>query len=238
MENPSEKIIVAFDFSSLDECKKLLDDLGSDLKFVKLGSVLFSKYGPSVLSYFSAQGVKIFLDLKFHDIPNTISKAVEFACSHVPISLLTIHASGGPEMIYAARTSIERMPAQTRPSLLAVTILTSLSRSSFSQVGFTDEDVSSHVCQLGVLAMRSGAHGLVCSPQEVSLLKNAVPKDALLVVPGIRSSSSPTDDQQRTSTASNAFKSGASHVVIGRPIYDASDPRKAFQGFVSECLHG
>jgi orotidine-5'-phosphate decarboxylase len=218
-----EKIIVALDHPELENNLKVLDRLKDEVKFVKVGSILFCKTGPSVLKQLTSRGLKIFLDLKFHDIPNTVSGAIEAVLDCAP-SLMTCHASGGSGMIREARKTLDRFHSSSK--LLAVTLLTSLGKEDVSQIGFSDGP-EAQVERLAKMALNSGADGLVCSPQEVGKLSEQFPK-GLFVVPGIRSDTLGKDDQKRTATPEQAIRDGASYIVVGRPISEAKDPKAEF----------
>ena len=223
-----ERIAVAFDIPDREACETLLSTLGDRLRLAKIGSALFSKYGPQILQPFFERGIRVFLDLKYHDIPNTVAKSIENALSAGPIDFLTIHASGGQEMIRRAREAADAASSK-KTRVLAVTVLTSLDEDDLRRIGFSADDVASQVDVLARLAVDSGAHGVVCSAHEIHRVRSQLFRDSILMVPGIRSESDSRDDQQRTATASQAFSAGADYIVVGRPIYGASDPQSAFQ---------
>lgn len=229
-----ERIIVALDQPNRTACQELVTKLGSEVQFVKVGSVLFSAEGPPLLEEITAKGLKLFLDLKFHDIPNTVAGAVSSVCRLAPLSFLTLHASGGGEMIRAARRAVDKSEAKTKPKILAVTVLTSLSASHLQEIGFRSTDPKEMVPHLAKLAVDAGADGIVCSPQEVALVRGVVPKEVKLVVPGIRPATSNKGDQQRTATPKDAIGAGADYLVIGRPITAAEDPAAAFRLIAAE----
>ncbi len=236
MTDNYHRIIVALDYPNQKKAESLLSLLKPELKLVKIGSILFSSEGPTILRWVKDLGLGIFLDLKYHDIPNTVAGAVEGVCKVAPLSLLTIHASGGREMIQAARKSIDQLKPDERPKLLAVTILTSLNERILDEIGFVPESPIELVARLAKLAMESGADGIVCSALEVSHLKKILPSKTVFVVPGIRSHSSTTkDDQQRVATVKAALQAGATHLVVGRPITQAADPKEAFLSLVREA---
>lgn len=234
MADGRDRIIVALDARVRVECENLVRSLEPDLRAVKIGSVLFSAEGPSVLRWAASRNLKVFLDLKFHDIPSTVSGAVSAVCRLAPLSFLTLHASGGSEMIRAARRAVDESEGRTKPKLLAVTVLTSLSESHLKEIGFQSPEPRVAVERLARMAVASGADGIVCSPKEVSLLRSVLPKEVDLVVPGIRSGGASKDDQERTAGAKEAVRAGASYLVIGRPITGASEPRQALLDFVRE----
>lgn len=180
-----------------------------------------------------AQGRKIFLDLKLHDIPNTVASAIASLAPVKPM-MLTIHALGGKDMIAAARKSVDaNFPSDQKPILLAVTVLTSMNQENLNSIGITTTPLE-QVLLLGKMALEAGADGLVCSPQEVSYLRKHLGEDVVLVVPGIRMQDAVADDQQRVMTPAQARQAGASWVVVGRPITKAVDPEAMAKQIVQE----
>ena len=217
-------IIVALDLdpkSALELANKIDPQ---DCK-VKVGSQLFTTSGPKIIKELKNLGFKIFLDLKFHDIPNTVRKAVETAIE-MGIWMLNVHSLGGKEMLKAAYEVKET--ASRKPILIGVTMLTSLDNKSIKQVGF-ELNIEDQVLLLADLCQKEGLEGVVCSPNELVLLREKVNKDFLLVTPGIRSLKVENDDQKRTSTVSEAIGKGADYVVIGREITTDIDPNKKIQ---------
>lgn len=229
----SDRIIVALDHDNFDDAKKFIDSMGSALKFVKVGSILFSACGPKILEYVASKNLKIFLDLKFHDIPNTVAGSIRGVLKMAPIDLLTIHASGGSEMIFAAKNAI--IESKNKTKLLSVTILTSLDEQNLKSIGF-HESPESMVVRLAKLAHASGSDGIVCSSQELSLVNEACSKDLIKVIPGIRPAflEKNLDDQKRVATPKFAFDHGANFIVIGRPITEAKNPAEVFKQIVEE----
>ena len=214
-------IIVALDLdqkSALELANKIDPQ---DCK-VKVGSQLFTASGPKVIKELKNLGFEIFLDLKFHDIPNTVSKAVEMAIE-MGVWMLNVHSLGGKEMLKAAYEAKET--ASIKPILIGVTMLTSLDNKSIKQVGL-QMNIEDQVLLLTDLCKKEGLDGVVCSPNELVLLRENVNKDFLLVTPGIRSLKVENDDQKRTSTVSEAIEKGADYVVIGREITTDKDPNK------------
>jgi len=217
-------IIVALDLdqkSALELAKKINPQ---DCK-VKVGSQLFTSSGPKVIRELKNLGFEIFLDLKFHDIPNTVRKAVETAIE-MGVWMLNVHSLGGREMLKAAYEAKET--ASKKPILIGVTMLTSLDNKSIKQVGL-ELNIEDQVLLLADLCQEEGLEGVVCSPNELVLLREKVNKDFLLVTPGIRSLGVENDDQIRTSTVSEAIRRGADYVVIGREITTDIDPNKKIQ---------
>lgn len=194
---------------------------------MKVGLELFVKEGPSFLGEIKEAGFPLFLDLKFHDIPFTVAGAVKSACRYEP-ELINIHASGGFEMMRAASEALE---GKTR--ILAVTVLTSLSSEDLESLGFEGEP-SNLVKRMAVSAKAAGIHGVVCSPLEAALVRQATDSDFLIVTPGVRPSGASKDDQKRMATPFNAIMDGATALVVGRPITLAQNPRRAAESILDE----
>ena len=234
MKNP---IILALDVPSPQRALELARELSPVLGAVKIGSELFTSAGAEIVRQIRATGLNVFLDLKFHDIPNTVSKAVA-AAVQLDVQMLTIHTSGGAEMMRAAeaaaRATAEKLGRST-PLVLGVTVLTSMDSNAISEVGFPP-NVGSQVEKLASLAVQSGLRGLVCSPLEVTLLRQIIPAEVQLVTPGIRTGAARSDDQKRTLTAREALAAGASWLVIGRPIYEAPNPRAAAEQILESLV--
>jgi orotidine-5'-phosphate decarboxylase len=234
MRNP---IILALDLPTPDLAVELACSLAPVLGAVKIGSELFTAGGPEIVRRIRATGLNVFLDLKFHDIPNTVAKAVASAV-RLDIQMLTIHASGGSEMMKAAEESAHKTASQAGlpvPLLLAVTVLTSMDANSISEIGL-QPNVAKQVERLTTLAVQSGIRGLVCSPLEVTALRQIIPSSMQLVTPGIRIETSPKDDQKRTLSPAEAIAAGANWLVIGRPIYAASNPRQAAEQILARLV--
>lgn len=225
MQNP---IILALDVPGAEAALKLSRDVGPLIGAVKIGSELFTSAGPDIVRQIRAMGVNVFLDLKFHDIPNTVAKAVS-AAVQLDVQMLTVHTSGGSEMMKAAeeaaKNSAEKL-GRNPPLVLGVTVLTSLDSNAIAEIGLP-ANVGHQVERLASLAAKSGLRGLVCSPLEVALLRQVVPAKIKLVTPGIRPADSVADDQKRTLTPKEALAAGADWLVVGRPIYAAEHPRQA-----------
>ena len=228
-------IIVALDVATADEALRLAEMLAPVCGGFKVGKELFTAVGPEIVRRIRGLGALVFLDLKFHDIPNTVAKAV-VAAVQLDVQMLTVHASGGMEMLQAAEQAAQQTARQlgrAAPLVLGVTVLTSLDGSVLSQVG-VNPDVSLQVRRLANLAHQSGLRGLVCSPREVAELRQMLPASMQLVIPGIRSQTAPPDDQKRTLTPREAVALGANWLVIGRPICAAKDPRAAAEQILQE----
>jgi orotidine-5'-phosphate decarboxylase len=194
----------------------------------KIGSELFTSAGPDIVRQIRATGAAVFLDLKFHDIPNTVAKAVA-AAVRLDVQMLTVHAGGGVDMMRAAEESAQQTAKQTghnAPLVLGVTVLTSLTSQSLSEISL-EPNVASQVRRLAKMATAAGLRGLVCSPLEVAELRQMLTTDIQLVTPGVRVETQAGDDQKRTLTPREAIAAGANWLVIGRPIYAAKNPRAA-----------
>lgn len=225
MRNP---IIVALDVPNAEAALKLADQLAPVSGGFKVGSELFTSAGPDIVRRIRGLGAPVFLDLKFHDIPNTVAKAVA-AATRLDVQMLTIHTSGGLEMMRAAENSAQetsRQAGRPAPLVLGVTVLTSMDGGTLSELGWKP-DVGKQVERLAELAVRAGLRGLVCSPLEIARLRQILPEAIELVTPGIRTGTEKADDQKRTLTPRQAIEAGANWLVIGRPIYAAPNPRAA-----------
>ncbi len=224
-------LILALDVPTRDSAAPLLRQLRGSLSWVKIGLQMFTAYGPDYVKAVADEGFNIFLDLKLHDIPNTVAKAVE-SLAPLPIGMLTLHTSGGREMMQRA---IEAQRA-TKPDLLllGVTVLTSMDATGLGELGVAP-DPASQVGRLGKLAADSGMSGLVCSPLEVTQLRSVLPANVQLVTPGIRpAGESGGDDQKRVMTPADAARAGSSYIVVGRPILKAKDPAAAARAIIAE----
>ena len=225
MQNP---IIVALDLPSTQKALKLAEELAPVVGVFKVGKQLFVNGGPDVVRKLRGLGAKTFLDLKFHDIPNTVAKAVQ-ASTDLGVDMLTIHTSGGAEMIGAAENAAHEQAAMLRsepPLVLGVTVLTSMDDSNLAELGIP-ESAEDRVLRMAKLASDSGIRGLVCSPQEIKLIRKNLGDEIQLITPGIRPESSDAGDQKRTMTPADAIKAGANWLVIGRPITGAPSPKAA-----------
>ncbi|HTL74313.1 MAG TPA: orotidine-5'-phosphate decarboxylase [bacterium] len=225
MRNP---IIAALDVPSAEQALKLAEEIAPAVGAFKIGSELFTSAGPDIVKRVRATGASVFLDLKFHDIPNTVTKAV-IAAVQLDVQMLTVHTSGGFDMLKAAESAAEETAwklGRTPPLVLGVTVLTSLNTAALREIGL-DVNVEYQVRRLATVAMKAGLRGLVCSPQEVVKLRQVVPPAMQLVTPGIRTGEEKADDQKRTLTPKEAIVAGANWLVIGRPIYAAENPRAA-----------
>jgi len=225
----SAQVIIPLDTASADEALALVDLLGDDAGFYKVGLELFTWAGPEVVSTLVARGKRIFLDLKMHDIPNTVGSAAR-AVADLGVDMLTVHAAGGSEMIAAAR---EGLGEGTR--LLAVTVLTSVGAEDLGRLwGRTVSSVPEEVLRLAEMAGASGADGVVAAASEAPRVRAKLGNDLLLVVPGIRPAGSDRQDQKRVATPAHAVTAGADYLVIGRPITRAPDPVAALRSVLAE----
>ena len=227
MRNP---IIVALDVPKVETALQLAAQLAPVVGAFKIGSELFTNAGPEIVTRIRATGAAVFLDLKFHDIPNTVAKAVA-AAVRLDVQMLTIHTCGGLEMMTAAEKAAQETARELdrpAPLVLGVTVLTSLDSNELNEVG-VETNVGKQVERLANLAARAGLRGLVCSPLEIATLREFLPAEMQLVTPGIRATSIRTDDQKRTLSAKEALAAGANWLVIGRPIYAAENPRAAVE---------
>jgi len=225
------ELIVALDVSSTSEVVRIVDRLGDAVSFYKIGLELFSAAGPDVVKAVKGRGKKVFLDLKLHDIPRTVGRAVKSGAT-LGVDLMTIHAVGGRAMIRAAKEAAQEFGPQA-PKILAVTVLTSLDQTDLADLG-VGRDMKAQVEALGRLACSNGADGIVCSPKEVAAMRAALGSAALLVTPGVRPAGSDVGDQKRVATPGQAVKDGSTHLVVGRPILEAADPCAAARAIVAE----
>jgi orotidine-5'-phosphate decarboxylase len=229
LTDPRERLIVALDFGSAEQAIELVDRLDGSCKWFKVGMELFYAAGAGLIETLRGRDLSVFLDLKLHDIPNTVAGAVR-SVTQAGASLLTVHASGGEAMMTAAA---EAANAPGAPRLLAVTVLTSMDAGELAGVGVMDTPTA-QVLRLARLAKLSGINGMVCSADEVGTLRDDLGQDARLVIPGIRAAGDALGDQRRVATAETAIQRGASQLVVGRPITRAVDPAAAARGFLDE----
>jgi orotidine-5'-phosphate decarboxylase len=230
--SPKDRLAVALDLPNEQEALNLVDRLGDTCHWFKVGMELYYAAGNSIVKKLRDRGFNIFLDLKLHDIPNTVAGAVRSA-TEAGASLLTIHASGGRAMMTAAA---EAASAPGSPRLLAVTVLTSMDASELAGIGITASPAD-QVLRLAKLAQASGIDGMICSPEEVAMLRKETGPDTLLVVPGIRPAGAAIGDQKRIATPAQAIAEGASMLVVGRPITRAADPAAAARAILEEIEH-
>jgi orotidine-5'-phosphate decarboxylase len=227
MTKAADKIIVAFDVPSKNEALRLVDQLRGVISFFKIGLQLYTAEGPEIVRAVLGSGANVFLDLKFYDIPNTVARAVESA-SKLGVQMLTIHLSGGTEMVRAAVAA-----KNARMSILGVTVLTSSNQQTLDELGI-GEQLDRHVLRLANLGVAAGVDGLVASPFEVKFLRTEFADKITLVVPGIRPSWSESGDQKRFMTPRQALDASADFLVIGRPITAHKNPREALEKILTE----
>jgi orotidine-5'-phosphate decarboxylase len=223
------EVIVALDLASGSEALRLLDRL-PEARWVKVGSILMTREGPDLIAVLTERGLRVFLDLKWHDIPNTVAEAVGSARA-LGVAMATVHTLGGAAMMEAAAVA-----ADGAIGLVGVTVLTSHDSASYARaLGRADVDLGEEVVRQSGEAVRSGLAGVVCSPHEVARVRSRIGERAWIVVPGIRGRAEARGDQVRVGSAAAAVASGATHLVVGRPILQASDPSAAFRGLLEEA---
>jgi orotidine-5'-phosphate decarboxylase len=225
----TDKLILALDFDRAEQALALVRPLKAHLRLFKVGNQLFAREGPAFVRALLAEGVEIFLDQKWHDIPQTVAHAAA-AAAELGVRYFTVHASGGIEMLTAAQDAVKG----SRTEILAVTVLTSFDDGALRQIGF-ERSVADQVVRLARLAALAGIAGLVCSPLEIELIRKNVQEPLKLVTPGVRSAKDGVQDQKRTLSAPEALRLGATHLVIGRPITKAPDPVAATVALMAEC---
>ncbi len=224
-------IVVALDFEQKAAALNLVSQLDPSLCRLKVGKEMFTHFGPDFVKELQQRRFDVFLDLKFHDIPNTVAKAVR-ASAELGVWMVNVHASGGSRMMTAAREALETFGEQ-RPLLIAVTVLTSMEQSDLTELGI-NRTPAEQVLHLAALTQQSGLDGVVCSAHEALMLKQQFGKEFCLVTPGIRPSFAGTDDQERVMTPAQAVAVGVDYMVIGRPITKAADPLTALQAIYQE----
>jgi orotidine-5'-phosphate decarboxylase len=229
-ESADERLIVALDYPDAKTALDLVDRLEGATRWFKIGLELYVAEGNNLVAELQRRGHSIFLDLKFHDIPNTVASAVRSA-ARLGVQMLTVHATGGPAMLAAAAEAARETGSGL--ALLAVTVLTSMDDAQLQATGVST-NMSAQVEMLARMAYASGVHGFVCSAVEVATLRNRLGSDPLLVIPGIRPEGAETGDQRRVATPGAAIAAGASYLVVGRPITRAADPRAAATSILAE----
>lgn len=222
-------VIVALDYPSPELALQFVDKIQSDSCALKVGLELFLSGGPRFVEKLVAKGFKIFLDLKFHDIPNTVAQACS-AAAKLGVWMMNVHASGGSEMMSAAREAIDKYDSLHRPKLIAVTVLTSMNQDALSAIGVSGQ-VNQVVTQWASMAEQAKLDGVVCSAQEASMIRAQSHQDFMIVTPGIRLPSDNKDDQKRIVSPFDAGEAGVTHIVVGRPITQAQDPCAALEVF-------
>jgi orotidine-5'-phosphate decarboxylase len=239
----TDKIIVSLDLDDLGKIKGIIDDLKDLVSFYKIGAIPFTYFGHELIDYLKTSGCRIMLDLKYHDIPNTVARACE-AATAMGVEFVTIHTSGGFSMLeeaVKATLMASKVNNIAKPKLLGITILTSIDEAYFRDLfGDLKRSLEEQVIFLAQLARSAGLEGVVASPKEVRLIRKECGKDLLIVTPGIRPKdiSLGSDDQARTMTPKEAIIAGVDHIVIGRPIVKAADPRQAAENIIREIEDG
>ncbi|MGB0866178.1 MAG: orotidine-5'-phosphate decarboxylase [Granulosicoccaceae bacterium] len=226
----SKRLIVALDYAGEEQALAMADALDPTKVRVKVGKELFTRCGPPLLKALQQRGFEVFLDLKFHDIPNTVAGGAR-AAADLGAWMLTLHAGNGGAALRAARTAIDEMGSAMH--LVGVTVLTSLDDAQLAEVGVLD-GARAQVARLAALAAECQMSGIVCSAQELALVRGILPSDSLTVTPGIRQSGDAADDQNRTMGPGEAVAAGASYLVVGRPITRAPSPMQAVQNYLNE----
>ncbi|MGJ8653159.1 MAG: orotidine-5'-phosphate decarboxylase [Opitutaceae bacterium] len=225
-------LILALDLETREEALAMLDRLGDSLEWVKIGLQLFTAYGPDFVREIADKGYKVFLDLKLHDIPNTVAKAVQ-SISTLPVELLTLHACGGGEMLeWANKARADHAP---NLNLLAVTVLTSMNEAQLRSLN-VQATPEAQVIHLADITLKAGIQGLVCSSLELNPLRTRFGNDPIIVTPGIRPAGSAADEQKRIMTPAAAAAAGSSYIVVGRPILKAEDPAAAARAIQAELV--
>jgi orotidine-5'-phosphate decarboxylase len=230
LEEARKRLIVALDVPDAASAARLLGQLENTCQWFKVGLELFVAAGPAVLEPLVARGHSVFLDLKLHDIPNTVAGAVRSAAA-LGVRMMTLHAAGGPVMLGAARAALDGVAEP--PELLAVTVLTSIDQDQMNAVGL-GRSPAEQVELLARMGLEAGIRGFICSPQEVATLRALTGPESTLVIPGIRPSGAAVGDQKRIATPAEALRQGASFLVVGRPIIQAPDPAEAAEAILRE----
>ena len=224
------QLILALDLEAREEALAKLNKLGNSIKWVKIGLQMFTAHGPEFVREIAGRGYKVFLDLKLHDIPNTVSKTVE-SIAKLPVELLTLHASGGSEMLkWANQTRADHAPGL---NLLAVTVLTSMNNTQLNSLNIP-KTTEEQVLHLANISLESGIQGLVCSSLELTTLRNHFGPEPIIVTPGIRPAGSAKDEQKRIMTPSAAAAAGSNFIVVGRPILNSDDPAAVARSICEE----
>jgi orotidine-5'-phosphate decarboxylase len=231
-----DQLLVALDVDTAAKARELADRLRGVAGGFKIGSRLFTSYGPGIVEELAACGDRVFLDLKFHDIPNTVAGGVA-AATRLGAWMINVHAAGGSAMMTAARDAADAEAARlSRPAplVIAVTMLTSLSEAMMTEIGIGGR-IANQVERLAALAQSAGLDGVVASPQEIALIRTRCGGAFAIVTPGIRGAGDAAGDQSRTMSAAQALGAGSSYLVVGRPIITAADPRSAAERIIAEC---
>lgn len=230
--NPAPaELIVALDVSSVDEIDYMAARIGDSVNWYKVGLELYCAVGDAAFRPLARREKRVFLDLKLHDIPRTVERAIK-SLSRNRMDMITVHASGGPEMLKSAATAAAEA-GDRAPLVLAVTVLTSLGQADLSSIGI-EHAASDQVLRLVEVALKAGVRGIVCSPREISAIRARFGSDPILVTPGIRPAGGELGDQKRVATPESAVRDGANYLVVGRPILEANDPSAAAKAILRE----
>ena len=233
-----DKLIVALDFSTLEQAQRCVLACGEEVTYYKVGMELYYSAGNEMIAFLKEHRKQIFLDLKLQDIPNTVSRAVR-VLTRLGVDMINVHATGGLKMMQAARQSVHEEAQRagiTAPKLIAVTVLTSMDEAEFTALNYKTT-VADQVVALAKLAQQAGLDGVVASPQEAAQIRQTCGKDFLIVTPGVRPAGAATQDQSRITTPVQAIKNGADCIVVGRPITQAADPQTAAHAIQQEINH-
>ena len=225
-----DKLIVALDLHTMEDVRRMTEELADTVSYYKVGMELFYSVGQDAVRYLKDVGKKVFLDLKIHDIPNTAAGAVS-SLAGLNVDMMNVHAGGGFTMMRRAADTLKEIAAQKGvpcPKLIAVTVLTGIDQNEWEELGQTG-NIKGQILRLAKLAQKAGLDGVVASPQEAEIIRENCGKNFLIVTPGIRPEGTDKGDQNRIATPAAAVKNGASHIVVGRPILKAADPRQAAQ---------
>ena len=224
------KLFVAFDFSSLNNAKEFSKKLNPQQCGIKVGKELFTLGGPAIVEWIQSKGFKVFLDLKFHDIPNTVKRAC-YVASELGVWMLNVHAMGGNDMLIAAKEGVDQ--SNQKPHLIAVTILTSMNNTNLNEIGIT-HSVDEEILKLALNVATHKLDGIVCSASDIKNIKSSLPKDFIYVTPGIRPIIDSNYDQKRTTSPEDAIKEGSSILVVGRPITESKNPALALEEIIKK----
>lgn len=230
-----ERIIAALDVRTMDEAENLVEKLGDSIGFYKVGMELFYAVGPQIITYLKNKNKKVFLDLKLHDIPNTVTEGL-ISLMKLGVDIFNVHASGGFTMMQTAAQKVKEEAEKmgiTPPKLIAITVLTSINEKDWAGLGMKCT-IKNQVINLARLTKKAGLDGVVASPREAAEIRQVCGDDFMIVTPGVRPAGSAKNDQSRVATPAQALQNGASHLVIGRPIYKAADPRKAAEEILAD----
>ncbi|MDP9267890.1 MAG: orotidine-5'-phosphate decarboxylase [Acidobacteriota bacterium] len=235
--SPADRLIVALDVATVSDAQRIVGAVGESATTYKVGKQLFVAEGPRAVRDLLSSGRKVFLDLKFHDIPNTVAGAVK-AAADLGVTMLTVHAAGGSKMMAAAVAAAEAAAAsapnpKAKPLVLAVTVLTSMGEEDLAEIGVSGRPLD-QVLRLAALARAAGCGGVVASPAEVAELRRELGEGFAIVTPGVRPAGAAQGDQARVATPAQAIKAGATYLVVGRPITEAADPGKAAKEILAE----